>query len=158
MVSLIVAYDRNKLIGKEGKMPWFIDGELRRFRELTTGNVVIMGRKTIEAIGKPLPDRVNIVISRDKNYDGCIMARSFDEAMEKARETGLEIYITGGSTVYAPAIDIVDKMYITEIDAEYEGDTYFPDFDENDFIRTVDEEITEPVPYKYCTFTRKNLE
>lgn len=155
MVSLIVAYDRNRLIGKEGKMPWFIDGELRRFRELTTGNVVIMGRKTIEAIGKPLPDRVNIVISRDKNYDGCIMARSFDEAMEKARETGLEIYITGGSTVYAPAIDIVDKMYITEIDAEYEGDTYFPDFDENDFIRTVDEEITDPVPYKYCTFTRK---
>ena len=155
MVSLIVAYDRNKLIGKDGKMPWFIDGELRRFRELTTGNVVIMGRKTIEAIGKPLPNRVNIVISRDKNYDGCIMARSFDEAMEKARETGLEIYITGGSTVYAPAIDIVDKMYITEIDAEYEGDTYFPDFDENDFIRIVDEEITEPVPYKYCTFTRK---
>ena len=155
MVSLIVAYDRNKLIGKDGKMPWFIDGELRRFRELTTGNVVIMGRKTIEAIGKPLPNRVNIVISRDKNYDGCIMARSFDEAVEKARETGLEIYITGGSTVYAPAIDIVDKMYITEIDAEYEGDTYFPDFDENDFIRTVDEEITEPVPYKYCTFTRK---
>ena len=155
MVSLIVAYDRNKLIGKDGKMPWFIDGELRRFRELTTGNVVIMGRKTIEAIGKPLPNRVNIVISRDKNYDGCIMARSFDEAMEKARETGLEIYITGGSTVYAPAIDIVDKMYITEIDAEYEGDTYFPDFDENDFIRTVDEEITDPVPYKYCTFTRK---
>ena len=156
MVSLIVAYDRNKLIGKDGKMPWFIDGELRRFRELTTGNVVIMGRKTIEAIGKPLPNRVNIVISRDKNYDGCIMARSFDEAMEKARETGLEIYITGGSTVYAPAINIVDKMYITEIDAEYEGDTYFPDFDENDFIRTVDEEITEPVPYKYCTFTRKS--
>ena len=155
MVSLIVAYDRNKLIGKEGKMPWFIDGELRRFRELTTGNVVIMGRKTIEAIGKPLPDRVNIVISRDKNYDGCIMARSFEEAMEKARETGLEIYITGGSTVYAPAIDIVDKMYITEIDAEYEGDTYFPDFDENDFIRTVDEVITDPVPYKYCTFIRK---
>lgn len=155
MVSLIVAYDRNKLIGKDGRMPWFIDGELRRFRELTTGNVVIMGRKTIEAIGKPLPNRVNIVISRDKNYDGCIMARSFDEAMEKARETGLEIYITGGSTVYAPAIDIVDKMYITEIDAEYEGDTYFPDFDENDFIRTVDEEITDPVPYKYCTFTRK---
>ena len=156
MVSLIVAYDRNRLIGKDGRMPWFIDGELRRFRELTTGNVVIMGRKTIEAIGKPLPNRVNIVISRDKNYDGCIMARSFDEAMEKARETGLEIYITGGSTVYAPAIDIVDKMYITEIDAEYEGDTYFPDFDENDFIRTVDEEITEPVPYKYCTFTRKS--
>ena len=156
MVSLIVAYDRNKLIGKGGKMPWFIDGELRRFRELTTGNVVIMGRKTIEAIGKPLPNRVNIVISRDKNYDGCIMARSFDEAVEKARETGLEIYITGGSTVYAPAIDIVDKMYITEIDAEYEGDTYFPDFDENDFIRTVDEVITEPVPYKYCTFTRKS--
>lgn len=155
MVSLIVAYDRNKLIGKDGKMPWFIDGELRRFRELTTGNVVIMGRKTIEAIGKPLPNRVNIVISRDKNYDGCIMARSFEEAMEKARETGLEIYITGGSTVYAPAIDIVDKMYITEIDVEYEGDTYFPDFDENDFIRTVDEEITDPVPYKYCTFTRK---
>ena len=156
MVSLIVAYDRNKLIGKDGRMPWFIDGELRRFRELTTGNVVILGRKTIEAIGKPLPNRVNIVISRDKNYDGCIMARSFDEAMEKARETGLEIYITGGSTVYAPAIDIVDKMYITEIDAEYEGDTYFPEFDEDDFIRTVDEVITEPVPYKYCTFTRKS--
>ena len=151
-----MAYDRNKLIGKDGKMPWFIDGELRRFRELTTGNVVIMGRKTIEAIGKPLPDRINIVISRDKNYDGCIMARSFDEAMEKAHKTGLEIYITGGSTVYAPAIDIVDKMYITEIDAEYEGDTYFPDFNEDDFIRTVDQVITGPVPYKYCTYTRKS--
>ena len=158
MTALIVAYDKNKLIGKDGKMPWFIDGELRRFRELTTGNVVIMGRKTIEAIGKPLPNRVNIVISRDKTYAGCIMARSFEEALDKARGYGVDVYITGGAAVYAPAVDIVDKMYITEIDAEYEGETYFPNFDENDFVRTVDEEITEPVPYKYCTFTRKNRE
>lgn len=154
MTALIVAYDRNKLIGQDGKMPWSIEGELRRFRELTTSNAVIMGRKTLEAIGKPLPNRINIVISRDKTFDGCVMARSFEEAMEIARKTGKNIYISGGSTVYKAALDIVDKMYITEIDAEFNGDTWFPCFDESKFIKTTDEAVGGEIPYKYVTYTR----
>lgn len=155
MKALIAAYDRNRLIGKDGKMPWYIDGELRRFRELTTGNAVIMGRKTLEAIGKPLPDRVNIVISKDKSFDGCIMARSFKEALDIAEKSGKNIYIAGGGTVYKAALDIVDRMYITEIDAEFDGDTYFPGFDENMFTKTIDETVPGKIPYTYVTYERR---
>lgn len=155
MKALIVAYDRNRLIGKNGKMPWYIDGELRRFKELTTGNTVIMGRKTLEAIGKPLSNRVNIVISKDKSFDGCIMVRSFKEALDTAEKLGKNIYIAGGGTVYKASLDIVDKMYITEIDAEFDGDTYFPGFDENMFTKTIDEIVPGEIPYTYVTYERR---
>jgi len=154
MIALIVAYSRNRAIGLNGDMPWRIPGELKRFRKLTTGNAVIMGRRTFESLGKPLPDRTNIVISSNGNYSGCINVRSLEEALARA-EGHQNIYITGGAVLYRAALDLCEKLYITEIDAEYEGDTFFPEFDESNYTKTIDEFHDGNVPYTYVTYTKK---
>ena len=158
MISLIVAYDKNRLIGKAGAMPWYIPGELKRFRQLTENNIVIMGRKTYLALSKPLPNRINIVLSRSENFSGenLYTARTLADAISMATESWpeKEIFIGGGANLYKQVIDIVDTMYITEIDAEYEGDTYFPDFDENNFTKETVGHFESTVPYTYVTYTR----
>ena len=111
MISLIVAYDKNKLIGKNGAMPWYIPGELKRFRQLTENNIVIMGRKTYLALGKPLPDRINIVLSRSETFSGenLYTARTLADAISMATENWpeKEIFIGGGANLYKQVIDIV---------------------------------------------------
>ncbi|MEG2018162.1 MAG: dihydrofolate reductase [Clostridium sp.] len=155
MISLIVAYGNNKVIGNLGKMPWDIKGELKRFKELTTGNVVIMGRRTYEYIGRPLPDRMNIVISNTKEYNEVNVktAKSLEEAIRMAGNK--DIYISGGSRVYEEALPMVEKMYITEVDITVDGDTYFPKFDESKFIKEINEKVAGEIPYVYVTYTRK---
>ena len=155
MLALIVAYARNRVIGNKGKIPWKIKGEQRRFRELTTGNVVIMGRRSYEEIGVPLPKRITIVVSGTKNFDGenCMTAKSVAEAIQMAGDR--EIYISGGARVYEEALPFVEKMYITEIALEVEGDTYFPKFDDSEFVKEIDEEFDGEIPYTYVTYTRK---
>lgn len=155
MISLIVAYGNNKVIGNLGKMPWDIKGELKRFRELTTGNVVIMGRRTYESIGRPLPDRMTIVLSKTEEYDEVNVktAKSLEEAISMAGHK--DIYISGGSGVYEEALPMVEKMYITEIDITVEGDTYFPVFDESKFTKEINEKVDGEIPYVYVTYTRK---
>lgn len=156
MIAIIAAYSKNKVIGKNGKIPWNIEGEKKRFRELTTGNIVLMGRKTYEEIGKPLPERINIVISSSGNFESCINVRSINEALEFAEKSGKnDIYISGGSKIYEEFLPIAEKLYITEIDFEFDGDTYFPDFDESKFIKTIDYETDGDIPYRYVTYTRK---
>ena len=157
MIALIVAYGRNRAIGLNGKMPWNIPGELKRFRSLTTGNAIIMGRRTFESIGKALPGRTNIVISSRPDYfaEGCMNARSLEEALDMARSTGKEIFITGGAVVYGQAIDLCEKLYITEIDESFDADTFFPEFDESLYARQVDALHEGPIPYTYVTYTRK---
>ena len=159
MISLIVAYDKNKLIGKNGAMPWYIPGELKRFRQLTENNIVIMGRKTYLALGKPLPDRINIVLSRSETFSGenLYTARTLADAISMATENWpeKEIFIGGGANLYRQVLDTVDAMYITEIDAEFEGDTYFPDFDESNFTKEINQHCESTVPYTYVTYTRK---
>lgn len=153
MIALVVAYDRNRAIGKDGRMPWDIPGELKRYRELTTGNAVIMGRRTYESVGRPLPDRLNIVITTTiSEIPGCVVARSLEEAISLAGD--MDIYISGGANVYRDALDMVDVMYITEIDAEYEADTFFPEFDESLFTKTIGETFHEEETYTYLTYTR----
>ena len=155
MIGLIVAYAKNHVIGKDGKIPWRIKGEQKRFRELTTGNVIIMGRKSYEEIGHPLPNRVNIIVSRTENFDqeNCFTATSLQEALEIAGDR--DVYISGGAGLYEEAISIVDKMFITEVDAVIEGDTYFPEFDKNDFVKEINEHFEGDIPYTYVTYTRK---
>lgn len=157
MIGLIVAYDKNRVIGLNGDMPWRIPGELRRFRELTTGNVVIMGRRTFESLGKPLPGRTNIVLSGREGYSapGCLNARSLDEALEMAKETGRDIYIGGGAVVYSQALPLAEKLFISEVHAEFEGDTFFPEFDESLYTKEIDSFHDGEVPYTYVTYTRK---
>lgn len=154
MISLIVAYTKNRVIGNNGKIPWNLKNEKKRFKELTTGNVVIMGRKTYEEIGRPLPNRTNIVISTTKNFDceNCTTVKSLEEALDICK--GEDVYISGGAGIYKAVLPFVEKMYITEIDTIIEGDTYFPNFDESKFTREVVAEFNEELTYRYTTYTK----
>lgn len=155
MIALIVAYANNNVIGNKGYIPWKIKGEQKRFRELTTGNVVIMGRRSYEEIGRPLPNRTTIVVSNTKNYNGenCFTAKSLDEAIKMAGDR--DIFISGGARLYEEALPIVEKMYITEINCDIEGDTYFPAFDKEQFVKEIDEVVDGEIPYTYVTYTKK---
>ena len=155
MIALIVAFAKNQVIGNKGCIPWKIKGEQKRFKELTTGNVVIMGRRSYEEIGRPLPNRTTIVISGTKNFDddNCMTAKSVSEAIKLAGDR--DIYISGGARVYEEALPFVEKMFITEIDLEVEGDTYFPSFDKEQFVKEIHEKFDGEIPYTYVTYTRK---
>lgn len=155
MTALIVAHAKNRVIGNKGQIPWRIKGEQRLFRELTTGNVVVMGRRSYEEIGRPLPNRYTIVVSNTQKYEAenCTTASSLQEAIKIAGDR--DIYISGGAGLYREAIALVDKMYITEIDAVIEGDTYFPEFDQSLWEREVTEHVDGELPYDYVTYTRK---
>ena len=155
MVALIVAYAKNRVIGNQGMIPWKIKGEQKRFRELTTGNVVVMGRRSFEEIGKPLPNRMNIVVSSTKVFTGenCYTVGSLQEAIQLAGNR--DVFVSGGARLYEEALPIVEKMYITEIEETIDGDTYFPEFDEEDFVKVIDERFEGEIPYTYVTYTRK---
>lgn len=156
MVSIIVAITKNRVIGNEGKIPWRIKGEQKRFRELTTGNVLIMGRKSYEEIGHPLPNRKTILISNTIKVEeeNCTTVGSFDEAMEKLRDYDGEIFVAGGARVYDEAIKIADRVYLTVIDMEIEGDRFFPEY-EKDFTCTYEQRVDGEIPYTYYTYDRK---
>jgi dihydrofolate reductase len=131
-ISLIVAISKNHAIGKDNKLLWYIPEDMKRFKAITSGHPVIMGRKTFESIGKPLPNRTNIVISRDPMYkaEGCITAHSLEDAMNTAQKIDQnEIFILGGGQIFEEAIHIADKLYITIIDAEVpDADAFFPKY------------------------------
>jgi dihydrofolate reductase len=135
-VSLICAVARNGVIGRDNKLLWRLKSDLRHFRALTTGKPVIMGRKTFESIGHPLPNRDNIVVTRDKAFaaNGIIAAHSLEEAFRKAEECALsrgsaEIMVAGGADIYAQTMELAQTLHITEVDLEPEGDTAFPTID-----------------------------
>lgn len=153
MIALIVAFDKNRAIGKNGKIPWKIDGEQKRFRELTTGNTVIMGRKTYEEIGKPLPNRKTVVISKTEVFEGenCRTVKSLDEALKIAEG---DIFISGGAALYAEALPLCEKLYITEIDASFDGDVFFPCFEENNYKKEIMGHVEGEIPYTYLTYTK----
>ncbi|MBO5117352.1 MAG: dihydrofolate reductase [Treponema sp.] len=163
MISLIVAFAKNNVIGKDGKIPWNIEGEQSRFKELTTNNIVIMGRKTFEEIyqklQKPLPNRINIVISKTKKYDfeNCFTFDSLDAALDFCKKTfpQKDIFISGGAALYQKALTIVEKMYITEIDLEVPSDTFFPKFSEENFICEEEIPVKSNVDFVYKTYRRR---
>ena len=134
MISLIVAHSRNYVIGKDNKMPWHLPADLRYFKETTLGKTVVMGRKTFESIGKALPGRKNVVITSQANFkaSNCEVLSSFEEALQLA--TKEEIFIIGGATIYRQAIDYADFLYITFIDEQLEGDAFFPEWNETEWI------------------------
>lgn len=130
MISLIVALDKNRVIGLNNAMPWHLPGELQYFKEMTMGKPIIMGRKTFESIGRPLPGRRNIVITRNPQYDaeGIELALSLGEAIKIAGDVE-EIMIIGGQQIFTESLSLADRLYITEINHEFEGDTYFPEYE-----------------------------
>lgn len=156
MISIIVAITKNRVIGNEGKIPWRIKGEQKRFRELTTGNVIIMGRKSYEEIGKPLPNRDTVLISTTMKVEAenCHTVASLQEALDYVKNTDKQVYIAGGARVYEEALPYVDKVYLTVIDMEVEGDRFFPEFEEK-FEMVEAERIEGEIPYTYYTYVRK---
>ena len=136
--SIIVAMDQNGGIGTENRLPWHFPADLRRFKELTMGHHLIMGRNTYESIGRPLPGRKMIVLSRDPGYqpDGCLKALSLVQAFSIAQASGEdEVFICGGATVYREALEAADRLYLTRIHAKYQTDASFPDWDPSNWNR-----------------------
>lgn len=140
MKNIIVAYDVNRGIGINGQMPWNMGEmktDMRRFRQITMGNVVVMGRKTLESIGKPLEGRQNIILTKQNDFvcDGAEIAHSLEEALKMASLGGLEVFIIGGAEIYKQAIDKVDRIYATElVDSLRDIDVYFPDLNKTEWI------------------------
>jgi len=132
-ISLIAAIGKNRELGKENTLLWDIPEDMKHFRETTRGHVVVMGRKTFESIGRPLPHRVNIIVSRDKNYEVpeiCIKASSIEEAIEEALKIEKsEVFVIGGAQIYALALPYAEKLYLTVVDKEFpEADAFFPNY------------------------------
>lgn len=158
-ISIIAAVSKNGVIGKTNALPWHLPADLRRFKELTAGRPIIMGRKTYESIGRPLPNRTNIVITSDKNFkaEGCVVVGSPDEAL-RAAEGAEEIMIIGGGEIYRQFLPKSSRMYLTEVDAEIEGDVFFPEFDRSEW-REVFREAHKPdeknkYPYTFLTLEK----
>ncbi len=129
-IAIVVAIAENNVIGGENKLLWHLPADLKHFKALTTGHCIIMGRKTYESIGRPLPNRTNIVISRDENLEiaGCLVFSSLQKAIEAAKniETNGTICIIGGGEIYKQAMDLADELYVTEVMTSIKGDTFFP--------------------------------
>lgn len=160
-IAAVVAIGKNRELGKDNKLLWHIPDDLKRFRALTKGHPIIMGRKTFESIagyvGGPLPERTNIVITRNPDWvhDGVVVARSLEEAIEVASEIEAEeIHIGGGAELYKQALPMVDRLYLTLIDAVAEADTFFPPY-EDVFTKKVFEEERE---WKGLRYTGVDLE
>lgn len=163
---LVVAVAENGVIGRKGQMPWHIPGDLKHFKAVTMGRPMIMGRKTYESIGKPLPGRTSIVLTRDKNWhaDGVLVGHSLDEilklAYDDAKKSGAsEIAVIGGSALFEETLPIAAKIELTEVHAKPEGDVFFPEFDREAFRETRREgpmqSEKDEYPYSVVTLERK---
>ncbi|MBP6446890.1 MAG: dihydrofolate reductase [Saprospiraceae bacterium] len=132
IISCIVALAKNRVIGKDNDIPWYLPADLQYFKKTTIEHTVIMGRNCYVSIGKPLPKRTNIIVTRDPFFisSNCLIARSIPEALHMAHQAGeKEAFILGGGQIYEQTSDLWDKLYITEVDTDVEGDVFFPDID-----------------------------
>ena len=154
-VTLVAAIARNGVIGVDGGLPWHLPDDLRRFKELTLGHVLVMGRKTYESIGHPLPGRATIVVTRSPSWDSAAaevrVAGSVSDAIEAAAALDDEVFVVGGAQVYAAALALADRLELTWVDAEPEGDTTFPELDGRDWLQVRREEADGAA---YATYER----
>ncbi len=160
-LSMIAAMSQNRVIGLDNQMPWHLPADLQFFKKTTLGCPIIMGRKTYDSIGRPLPGRLNIILSRDAKLkiEGCSVVSSLDDALTLAKETKTkEVFITGGAHIYDKFLDKADRLYLTLIDASFEGDTFFPDYNQYKWheIERVEHIADEknPHPYTFITLER----
>ncbi|WP_370052102.1 dihydrofolate reductase [Neptunomonas sp.] len=164
-LAMIVAQSSNRVIGRDNKLPWYLPGDLKYFKQATMGKPIIMGRKTFESIGKPLPGRLNIVISRDASFtaQGIKVVMSLPEAIELAESQALidgvdEAMIIGGAQIYALALPEVERLYITQVHADIEGDAYFPEFNRSQWTELGREDFSaqgpNPFDYSFIVYQR----
>ena len=156
--QIVVAYARNRVIGRDNDLPWRLPGDLKHFKRVTMGSPIIMGRKTWESLGRPLPGRLNVVISRNAHYqaDGAIVCRSLEEAIRACGDAP-RACIIGGEQLFRDALPQIDEIIATEVHAEIEGDTYFPPLNANDWeeIERLPQPDENGLSYDFVTLRRK---
>ena len=162
MIKILVAFDENRVIGKNNELIWHLPADLKRFKALTTGHVIIMGRKTYDSIGKPLPNRTTIVISRTPGLqiEGVICTTSIEEAILKAKSLSREdIFIVGGAEIYALSLAVADQIFVTQLHDIFEGDAFFPEIPASEWEVTEKERgVTDEknaYQFSYLTYSRK---
>jgi len=166
-IAMIWAMAENRVIGRGNMLPWHLPNDLKYFKRLTTGKPVIMGRKTYESIGRPLPNRVNIVVTRDKSFtaEGVKVVHTIDEAIELANAECIisgaeEVIVMGGAEIYKQSLPRADRLYITFVHAVIEGDAYFPEFDLNAYKEIGREDFyadgPNPYDYSFTVFDKAN--
>ncbi len=159
-MNIIVAIAQNNVIGKDNQLIWHLPNDLKHFRKLTTGNVVIMGRKTYQSIGKPLPNRTNIIISRNQDFvaEGCMVVNSLTKAIEICPMPTENCFIIGGAEIYKQAMELATKIHLTEVHATFDGDTFFPEIDRS-IWKLVSKQDFSPdeknkFAYSFCEYER----
>ena len=158
-LSLIAAMDRKRLIGHDNAMPWHLPADLAHFKATTLGKPILMGRKTFESLGRPLPGRRNIVLTRNNAYnaDGITRVNDLDQAFDAAGNVP-ELMLIGGATLYETLLPRVERMYLTFIDAEFDGDAWFPAWEPNEWRESLSEshpaDAKNPYPYRFVQFDR----
>ncbi|MFC4769677.1 dihydrofolate reductase [Effusibacillus consociatus] len=161
-ISMIVAMDSKRGIGKNNQLLWHIPEDLRYFKKVTTGKTVVMGRKTYESIGQPLPNRINIVLTKDMNFkpDGCLVFHSIEDLLS-SKYAEEELFIVGGAEIYKLLLPMANKLYITRVEGNFDADTYFPEFDSHgwELVSTTDQAVDSNNPYEYRfeVYERKGL-
>jgi len=157
-LSIIVAIANNQVIGINNTLPWHLPEDLKRFRALTTGHHIIMGRKTYESLGRLLPGRTTVIVTRNKDYqlEGALIAHSLETAVALCQNDD-EVFLIGGAELYLDGLKLADKLYITEVDLTVDGDAFFPQFDLNLWQETSREVHTsaQGLPFSYITYMRK---
>jgi dihydrofolate reductase len=155
-ISIVVAMAANRVIGRDNQLPWHLPADLKHFKETTMGKPILMGRKTWESIGRPLPGRTNIVITRDENYDapGCVVVHSIEAALQAAAKQD-EVMIIGGAEFYRQVLPQTDSIYLTRINEDFEGDTLFPELDSSEWqeAERIDCDADEKNPHSYSFIT-----
>ncbi len=158
LISIVAAMARNRVIGIDNRLPWHLPDDLKHFKALTLGHHIVMGRKTYESIGRPLPGRTTVIVSRDPAYraDGCLSAGSIDAAIALCQGDD-EVFFVGGANLYAQVLPRADRLYLTEIDGDYPGDAFFPRFAPADWRIAGRDRRTSPdgLAYAYVTYVRE---
>jgi len=152
IISLVVAMDRNRLIGRNQQLPWHLPADLRHFKEITMGKPILMGRKTWESIGRPLPGRTNVVVTATADFQapGCIVTHSVEDALAAVGEDS-EVMVIGGAHLYRQLLPRADRIYLTLVDYAFAGDTWFPELDEREWkeIHRQDHDSDQKNRYRY---------
>jgi len=159
IIAIVVAMAENRVIGRDNRLPWHLPADLRHFKQVTVGKPVLMGRKTYESIGRPLPERTNIVVTRDRSYEapGCVVVHSINSALEAAGGHE-EVMVIGGTDFYWQLLPKADRIYLTLVHAKFEGDALFPELDEHEW-REIDRmdcapDEKNPWPYSFIRLER----
>jgi dihydrofolate reductase len=162
MISHIVAMDQNRVIGKDNRLPWHLPADLAYFKKVTMGHAIIMGRKTFESIGRPLPGRENVIVTRNQSFqaEGCTVIHSIEEVCQFAAKRNDEVFVIGGAELFRVTLPFAERLYVTKIEANFPGDTFYPAFDESEWqlvsYTKGKKDEKNPYDYAFIVYERKH--